>query len=339
MAHRWVGNLPCGPETKEELILIRCAPVRQHRFADCARSGRVTVPLSKSEVISVGCQLQDPDLLERCREVLHNGRHQLRELAPHLPLPEALAREDGPVDVLLLDVQADAGELALLKGSRLLPTVFIGEPGPRDRLHRAEVHAPVHQLRQLGYYCDAAVSRFLQRMPPRPVAPGATGDATAAPLSPGDDDSRWQLDTRLQERLGYLGVFYKRDSSRFLRHLPDGEREDLLRSLERSYHDLMSSYFRDSGTANRALENFVNTAFFADLPLRHVVDIHMQLIRRFTNQLKLEGHRTTFLKDYRLTLIDVMAHLAELYRRSVPPEHPAVRQDSSISDSVRQEAS
>lgn len=296
--------------------------------------------LSKPEVISVGCQLQDPTLLERCREVLHNSRHQLRELAPHLPLPEALARESGPVDVLLLDVLADPDELALLKGSLLLPTVFIGEPSRHDRLHNAEVHAPIHQLRQLSYYCDAAVSRFLQRMPPRAIAPDATGDATTASLlSAGDDDSRWQLDTRLQERLGYLGIFYKRDSSRFLRHLPDSEKEDLLRSLERSYHDLMSSYFRDSGTANRALENFVNTAFFADLPLRHVVDIHMQLIRQLTNQLKLEGHRTTFLKDYRLTLIDVMAHLAELYRRSIPQEQPAVRQDPAVSESIRQEAS
>jgi circadian clock protein KaiA len=117
-------------------------------------------------------------------------------------------------------------------------------------------------------------------------------------------------------------VYYKRDPERFFRHLTEREREDLLRSLTRTYRDLLVSYFRDPAAANQALESFVNTAFFADLPITTTVEIHMNLIDGFWKQLKLEGHKNDFLQDYRLALLDVMAHLCEMYRRSIPPDRP-----------------
>jgi circadian clock protein KaiA len=126
----------------------------------------------------------------------------------------------------------------------------------------------------------------------------------------------------LQGRLGYLGVFYKRDPSLFLRNLPQPERDELLRSLERSYRDLLISYFKDPAAANQAIESFVHSAFFSDLPVNKVVEIHVDLIDVFWKQLKLEGHKNDFLQDYRLALLDVMAHLCEMYRRSVPPDVP-----------------
>jgi circadian clock protein KaiA len=137
------------------------------------------------------------------------------------------------------------------------------------------------------------------------------------------------LANRLNDRLGYLGVYYKRDPERFFRNLAESERVELLRSLSRTYRDLLASYFRDPATANQALESFVNTAFFADLPITTTVEIHMNLIDGFWKQLKLEGHKIEFLQDYRLALLDVMAHLCEMYRRSVPPDRPmATPQDT-----------
>ena len=130
------------------------------------------------------------------------------------------------------------------------------------------------------------------------------------------------LSDRLQERLGYLGVFYKRDPSRFLGSLPPEERRDLLLSLQRTYRDLLASYFSDPAAANQALESFVNTAFFSDLPITRTVEIHVDLIDEFWKQLSLEGHKHDFLQDYRLALLDVMAHLCEMYRRSIPPDLP-----------------
>jgi circadian clock protein KaiA len=49
----------------------------------------------------------------------------------------------------------------------------------------------------------------------------------------------------------------------------------------------------------------------------------MNLIDGFAKQLKLEGNQNDFLQDYRLALLDVMAHLCEMYRRSVPPDGSA----------------
>jgi circadian clock protein KaiA len=46
----------------------------------------------------------------------------------------------------------------------------------------------------------------------------------------------------------------------------------------------------------------------------------MELMDEFSKQLKLEGRNDDILQDYRLTLIDAIAHLCEMYRRSVPRE-------------------
>jgi len=196
----------------------------------------------------------------------------------------------------------------------LLPAVVIGEVTGRQEYHDSEVHLSPDQLAQLSYSFDAAVSRFLRRG----LSNG--GSQGAGPAKETTD--RWKLANRLNGRLGYLGVYYKRDPSRFLRHLGEGERRDLLDSLKLTYRDLLISYFQDPAAANQALESFVNTAFFSDLPITYTVEIHMNLIDEYDKQIKLEGHKNTFLQDYRLALLDVMAHLCEMYRRSVPPDAP-----------------
>jgi circadian clock protein KaiA len=198
----------------------------------------------------------------------------------------------------------------------VLPAVVVGEVSGRVDYHEAEVHLPEDQLEQITYSVDAAVSRFLRRG--FSGAAGPEGEAGVTPATP----EPWRLTNRLQGRLGYLGVFYKRDPSLFLRNLPQPERDELLRSLERSYRDLLISYFKDPAAANQAIESFVHSAFFSDLPVNKVVEIHVDLIDVFWKQLKLEGHKNDFLQDYRLALLDVMAHLCEMYRRSVPPDVP-----------------
>jgi circadian clock protein KaiA len=214
----------------------------------------------------------------------------------------------------------------------LLPAVVIGEVSGRVEYHEAEVHLPQDQLEQISYSVDAAVSRFLRQG--LPAAPAGGGEAAG-----GDTPERWRLPNRLKGRLGYLGVFYKRDPSLFLRNLPQEEREELLRSLKRSYRDVLIGYFRDPAAANQAIESFVHSAFFCDLPINKVVEIHVDLIDAFWKQLKLEGHKNDFLQDYRLALLDVMAHLCEMYRRSVPPDLPlgAPQDPEEASQSLSQE--
>jgi circadian clock protein KaiA len=64
----------------------------------------------------------------------------------------------------------------------------------------------------------------------------------------------------------------------------------------------------------------VTLVFFADMSVSEVVEIHMDLMDDFANRLKIEGWSEDILLDYRLTLIDVIAHLCEIYRRSIPAE-------------------
>jgi circadian clock protein KaiA len=270
--------------------------------------------------LTVAALIRDPRLLAASGRWLEGGRCRLVPLDPAAdPLQELERQRDG-FDALLLEQGAldPAAYQVLRERGPVLPAVVIGEVSGTIDLHRAEVHLPPDQLEQLSYSLDAAVSRFLRHGPGgEGETPAGTGEALGA-----ETPERWKLVNRLKDRLGFLGVFYKRDPARFLRNLPAGEREELVGSLERTYRDLLLSYFRDPAVANQALESFVNTAFFSDLPITKTVEIHMNLIDGFSKQLKLEGHKAEFLQDYRLTLLDVMAHLCEMYRRSIPPDAP-----------------
>jgi circadian clock protein KaiA len=43
----------------------------------------------------------------------------------------------------------------------------------------------------------------------------------------------------------------------------------------------------------------------------------MEIVDEFSKQLKIEGRSDGVVMDYRLTLIDVLAHLCEIYRCSL----------------------
>jgi circadian clock protein KaiA len=273
------------------------------------------MPESALTIVSL---LRDPSLQAAVGRWL-DGQQRFRLVTAELgdqPAETLEQLRDG-CDALLLEQGQVTPQLAAeLRGQGLvLPAVVIGSAGAQADYHRDEVHLAPDQIEQLPYSLDAAISRYLSR---------GLGDAGQTLAEAGDAamPERWRLANRLQARLGLLGVFYKRDPSRFLRNLPVDEAEPLLRSLERTYRDLLLSYFRDPGVANQALESFVNTAFFSDLPVTKAVEIHMNLIEAFAKQLRLEGHKSDFLQDYRLTLLDVLAHLCEMYRRSIPPDAP-----------------
>lgn len=270
-------------------------------------------------LLTIASLLREPRLAQACGQWLQGGRYQLVSLDPGENPVEVLDQRREDFDAVLLEQGVLAAEVFRALGEKglFLPAVVIGEVTGRQEYHDAEVHLPPDQLAQLSYSFDAAVSRFLRR---------GLANGSRQETGPGNDlSNRWKLANRLHGRLGYLGVYYKRDPSRFLRHLGESERENLLDSLKLTYRDLLISYFQDPAAANQALESFVNTAFFSDLPITNTVEIHMNLIDEYDKQIKLEGHKTDFLQDYRLALLDVMAHLCEMYRRSIPPDAPLGR--------------
>jgi len=115
-------------------------------------------------------------------------------------------------------------------------------------------------------------------------------------------------------------LYYKRNPQLFLRHLSRTEQQKLLANLKLEYRQIVLKYFSQEKNLNQKIDNFVDKAFFADISVSRIVEIHMELMEEFSKQLKLEGRSEDVLLDYRLTLIDVIAHLGEMYRRSLPRE-------------------
>ena len=268
--------------------------------------------------LTIALLLTTPNLVDACQQWLPDTRyHSIVLSGPHqgqeqLDLVSTLEAQHEEIDAVVVEqhlLDASSREQLLSRGL-LFPAVVVGEMKGHVDYHAEELHLADDQLAQLGYTVDAAISRFLRQG----RADGRSDDDGLASVD--------KLSRRLQERLGYLGVFYKRDPSRFLGSLPTEERRELLESLQRTYRDLMINYFSDPAASNQALESFVNTAFFSDLPITRTVDIHVDQIDEFWKQLRLEGHKSEFLQDYRLALLDVMAHLCEMYRRSIPPDIP-----------------
>ena len=268
--------------------------------------------------LTIALLLTTPNLVDACQQWLPDTRyHSIVLSGPHqgqeqLDLVSTLEAQQEEIDAVVVEqhlLDASSREQLLSRGL-LFPAVVVGEMKGHVDYHAEELHLADDQLAQLGYTVDAAISRFLRQG----RADGRSDDDGLASVD--------KLSRRLQERLGYLGVFYKRDPSRFLGSLPTEERRELLESLQRTYRDLLINYFSDPAASNQALESFVNTAFFSDLPITRTVDIHVDQIDEFWKQLRLEGHKSEFLQDYRLALLDVMAHLCEMYRRSIPPDIP-----------------
>ena len=273
--------------------------------------------------LTIALLLRTRALVDVCCQWLPVNRYapvDLGEVGSGQQVLELLSHQREAVDAVVIEQSLLDGTTRESLGQEglLFPAVVVGDLMGRVDYHPEEVHLPGDQLEQLGYNVDAAISRFL-RQGQKEVMPEDGAEQNARPSI---DGSAWRMSSRLQERLGYLGVFYKRDPSRFLANLPPDEQRDLVQSLQRTYRDLLISYFRDPAAANQALESFVNTAFFGDLPITRAVEIHMNLIDEFWKQLRLEGHKNDFLQDYRLALLDVMAHLCEMYRRSIPAEVP-----------------
>jgi circadian clock protein KaiA len=138
-----------------------------------------------------------------------------------------------------------------------------------------------------------------------------------------------RLNNKLKERLGYLGIYSQRDPQQFFNNLTILAQENLLQEFKAMYSQILRNYFIEENQINNQIDQFVEQAFFVNLPLGKVVEIHLEVIDSLARQLELEGLHTEYLSDYRLTLIDVIAHLGEMYR-SVLAENCLVSESTSI---------
>jgi circadian clock protein KaiA len=224
----------------------------------------------------------------------------LREQATFLP-------------TIVLDADADPFSASLAASERTNVDISY---------HTAVLRTSIDQLHQIDQTIDRAIDQFLMLslscpLPEHQFTPGSVAALTTQTSLVAQQK---RLSEKLKERLGYLGVYYKRNPQNFLRHMPSSERKDLLQQLRQDYREIILSYFSQNSNLNEKIDNFVNMAFFADISVSTIVEIHMELMDEFSKQLQLEGRSDDILLDYRLTLIDAIAHLCEMYRRSIPRE-------------------
>lgn len=197
-------------------------------------------------------------------------------------------------------------------------------PGDRHKgvYTTASIYLPDREIRQLPTSIDQVISEFLN------LSPSCTleKDAHTGSSSPNATTQvslllqQKRLAQKLKERLGYLGIYYKRNSANFLRRMRPEARQAFLTQLKLDYRKIVLNYFSGDTNLNQKIDNYVSAVFFADVPTAQVVEIHMELMDDFSKQLKIEGRSEEILLDYRLTLIDTLANLCEMYRRSIPRE-------------------
>ncbi|MEM9944787.1 MAG: circadian clock protein KaiA [Cyanobacteria bacterium P01_D01_bin.36] len=234
------------------------------------------------------------------------------------------------IDCLIVELTSDIVEAfgRLKQRDILLPTLAVASTNGSisievlcEGYHDAVTALDVQDLSGVDGAVRLAVEQYLE-LP----AAGKMGEPLASELGGSDRDKRLfllslqqqRLAEKLKERLGYVGVYYKRNSQNFLRQMSVEERQEFLEKLRQDYRHIILNYFSNDSAINQKIDDFVNVAFFADMSVPKIVEIHMELIDDFSKQLQLEGRNEEILTDYRLTLIDVIAHLCEMYRRSVP---------------------
>ncbi len=280
---------------------------------------------------------QENSLVDELKNLLREDRYQLVHKSSATELCQFVQQNWQDVDCLIWHPsQLGNKEMQILSESNILLPIVIIEP---ERIsstsqetseineqgylyHKAEIHLEKIEQSQITFYIDQALTKFLKLAPYNslPNSSKNTNNSNSQTTQDALLSRQKQLIEKLKERLGYLGVYYKRNPQHFFRKLSSTEKKKLLIQLNREYRQIILDYFSQGNNVNQAIDQFVNQAFFADLSVSQVVEIHMELMEEFAQQLKLEGRSEDILLDYRLTLIDIIAHLCEMYRRSIPRE-------------------
>ncbi|BDI19984.1 hypothetical protein ANSO36C_57860 [Nostoc cf. commune SO-36] len=157
-------------------------------------------------------------------------------------------------------------------------------------------------------FMDAIIAQFRYL----PVAATTSGETNSLPHWLQENQSRAYTNKYL-----YVFVSQMQKSQQYFQEMTPPERQELLKQLKSDYSLILIDYFTTDKSLKDKIDKFINTIFYANIPVPQIIEIHMEVIEDFSNQLKLEGRSNEALLDYRLTLIDILAHLCEVYRSSI----------------------
>jgi circadian clock protein KaiA len=115
----------------------------------------------------------------------------------------------------------------------------------------------------------------------------------------------------------YVMACHEQKSQQLFQEMSPEEKQKLLQDIKSDYRKILINYFITDKTLKTTIDKFINALFYANIPVPQIIEIHVELIDEFSKQLKLEGRSDETLLDYRLTLIDILANLCEVYRCSI----------------------
>ena len=290
--------------------------------------------------LSICIFVSTPQIVHSLTELLSGQRYQLHIIKSPQELNKFVLDNKEKLDCMI--ISADHTSIPVIKQldeeGVMLPVIILDSnkdlprenqedkinlSSPEEIYHSGEVHIQNTELNQINTLIDKAISQFLHLAPSCSLNDNPRSRYNVQTTAEKHNFLLLQqkrLAEKLKERLGYLGVYYKRNPNSFYRHLSSTEKEELINSLSQQYRDIILDYFSQENEVNKQIDEFVNQAFFTDLSISQILEIHMELMDEFAQQLKLEGRNEDILLDYRLALIDLIAHLCEMYRRSIPKE-------------------
>jgi circadian clock protein KaiA len=286
---------------------------------------------SRTTKLSICLFCTQQDLGDSVARLLNGDRYKLKCLSVVGDFEKFIQQNYEEIDCLIL-ARCDRSNAItdwLWQSTILLPTIIVQVESTSDKptnthstislrdltrtivYHQAELHLYPTQLIDIELYINLAIGKFINlRL-----------DASQE-LKRSDRDKilvaqQLKLTKKITAKLGHSGVGYRRDPHNFYANLSSPKQEELYQILSSSYRQIVIDYFSKDYRIDKLIDEFADRAFFANISTSQIIEIHMELIDDFSQQLKLQGRSNDVLLDYRLPLIDVISHLCEIYRRSI----------------------
>lgn len=221
--------------------------------------------------LSIGVYLQSSDLTRSIEEILaQDDRYTVSIASSEADFFQLAEHQKQQLDCLILQDGKDLETVLnqLRTEAVLLPIVILHSEQRQLDLrffyHTAEMWVSFNELHHIGIWIDRAIEEFLElspvcQLPDTITPPDFTQDLIAQNFLM---LQQRRLTDKLKERLGYLGIYYKRSPKAFLKNLPPQEQQEFLEELRLEYRAIVLSYFQDDQDLNQRIDNFVNAAFF-----------------------------------------------------------------------------
>jgi circadian clock protein KaiA len=189
----------------------------------------------------------------------------------------------------------------------LLPILIFRPDGKKYVEYLAQSTSQLSFVRQLGRIVNIIITRlYYLLIANTPLKIYYLSPATIYhPQSPSDYTSN------------YVFACNKHKDPKSFGQMSLEEKQQLLEQLKADYREILINYFITDKTLKDRIDKFINALFYANIPVPQIIEMHMELIDEFSTQLRLEGRSDETLLDYRLTLIDILAHLCEVYRCAI----------------------